>query len=103
MQQKEFDEHLNLLSVKNNLLIQFVESVWFKILVLHLRWWINFPFKKKFSQEILSNFVENTSQLYVLPNLLKCYICSTMNFDVWMNKRTHQIFALVVIFLGSNW
>lgn len=37
MQQKEFDEHLNLLSVKNNLLIQFVESVWFKILVLHLR------------------------------------------------------------------
>jgi len=34
MRQKEFDEHLSLLIVKNNLLIQFVESVWFKILHL---------------------------------------------------------------------
>jgi hypothetical protein len=49
MQQKEFDQDLGLLIVKNNFTIQFVKSVWFKRLALHLRPKINFPFESQSS------------------------------------------------------
>jgi hypothetical protein len=53
MQQKEFDENLGLLIVKNNLTIQFFKSVSFKRLALYLCPKINVPSKRQFSQEIL--------------------------------------------------
>jgi hypothetical protein len=46
VQQKEFDEDLGFLIVKNNLPIQFVDSVSFKILILNLCPRINFPSKR---------------------------------------------------------
>ncbi len=46
VQQKEFDEDLGFLIVKNNLRIQFVDSVSFKILILNLCPRINFPSKR---------------------------------------------------------
>ncbi len=58
MQQKEFDENLGLLIVKNNLTIQIFKSVSFKRLALHLCPKINFPSKRQFSQEILPNLIE---------------------------------------------
>jgi hypothetical protein len=61
IQQKEFDENLSLLIIKNNLAIQFVESIWFRILSLHLCPRLNFPSKRQFSQEILPNLVEKTN------------------------------------------
>jgi hypothetical protein len=39
-------------------------------------------------------------QVYVLPKLGD-YI-STRSFDLWMSKGTHNIFALVINFLGFD-
>jgi hypothetical protein len=45
---------------------------------------------------------EKTKQLYVLPNLVECNSI-IMSFDLWMSKGVHNIFALVIKFLGANW
>ncbi len=70
--------------------------------VLHLSPRVVFPSRKQFSQEILPNLVEKTKQVYVLPKLIDC-ICAITSFDLWMSKGVHDIFALVINFLGSNW
>jgi hypothetical protein len=44
--------------------------------------------------------VKETKQVYVLPKL-EDYI-STRSFDLWMSKGAHDIFVLVINFLGSN-
>jgi hypothetical protein len=31
------------------------------------------------------------------------YIFATTSFDLWMSKEAHDIFALVIILLGSNY
>ncbi len=54
----EFLKDLGLLIVKNNLLIQFVESMWLKRLILHLCPKLNFLSETQFSQEILPRLVE---------------------------------------------
>jgi hypothetical protein len=41
-------------------------------------------------------------QIYVLPKLTK-FIFATTSFNLWMLKGAHDIFALVINFLGSNW
>jgi hypothetical protein len=41
-------------------------------------------------------------QIYVFPKLTDC-IFATTSFDLWMSKGAHDIFALVINFLGSNW
>jgi hypothetical protein len=43
--------------------------------------------------------VEKTKQIHVLPKLGDD-ICTTRSFDLWMFKGAHDIFALVIIFLG---
>ncbi len=91
-----------MLIINNNLPIQFVESVWLKRLTMHLCPKLNFPSKRQFSQEILLRLVEKTSQMYVLPTLVKCHFATT-NFDLRMFKKTYDVFALVINFLGSDW
>jgi hypothetical protein len=71
--QKEFLEDFGLLIIKNNLPIQFVESMWLKNLILHLCPKLNFLSKRQFSQEILPGLVEKTSQQYVLLTLAYCF------------------------------
>jgi hypothetical protein len=88
--------------VKNNLPIQFVESVWFKHLALHLCSKINFPSRRQFSQVILPSLVEKTKQLYVLLTLAKHYFV-IVSFDFWMSKEAYDVFALGIYFLGSDW
>jgi hypothetical protein len=88
--------------VKNNLPLQFVESVWFKCLILHLSPRIVFPTRKQFSHEILPNLVEKTKQIYVLPKLTNC-ISAIASFDLWMSKGAHDIFSFVINFLGCDW
>ncbi len=39
---------------------------------------------------------------HVLPLLNDCY-CDTTNFDLWMSKGAHDVFALVINFLGFDW
>ncbi len=46
MQQKDFLQDLGLLILKNNLPLQFVESVWFKRLILHLSSRVVLPSRK---------------------------------------------------------
>ncbi len=46
--------------------------------------------------------MEKTKETYVLPLLNDC-ICAIINFDLWMSKGAHDVFILVIIFLGSNW
>jgi hypothetical protein len=53
-------------------------------------------------QDILLNLVEKTKQVYVLPEFTN-FIFATTRFDLWMLKGAHDIFALVINFLGSNW
>jgi len=102
VEQKMFMENLTLLIVKNHLPLQFVESVWLKHLVLQLCHCVQFPSRKLFSNIILHELVEKTKETYVLP-LLNGYNCVIANFDLWMSKGAHDVFVLVIIFLGSNW
>ncbi len=46
--------------------------------------------------------MEKTKEIYVLP-LLNDYSCVTISFDLWMFKGAHDVFVLVINFLGSNW
>jgi hypothetical protein len=46
--------------------------------------------------------MEKTKQLYVLPTLVECHSVTT-SFDLWMSKVGHDIFALVINFLGNDW
>ncbi len=46
--------------------------------------------------------MEKTKETYVLP-LLNDYSCATTNFDLWMSKGAHDVFVLVIIFLGFDW
>jgi hypothetical protein len=87
--------------VKNNLPLQF-ESVWFKHLILHLSPRVVFPDTKQFFQEIFPILVEKIKQVYVLLKLTDC-ISVTVSFDLWMSRGAHDIFALIIIFLGSDW
>jgi hypothetical protein len=45
--------------------------------------------------------VEKTEQLYVLPTLIECHSV-TSSFDLWMSKAKHDVFALVINFLGVD-
>jgi len=45
--------------------------------------------------------MEKINQLYVLPIFIKCYT-TTASFDLWMSRGANDIFALVLIFLGST-
>ncbi len=46
--------------------------------------------------------IKKTKETYVLP-LLNDSSCVTTSFDLWMSKGAHDVFFLVIIFLGSNW
>jgi hypothetical protein len=46
--------------------------------------------------------VEKTKETYVLPLLNDCS-CATTNFDLWMSKGAHDVFILIIIFLGFDW
>jgi hypothetical protein len=45
--------------------------------------------------------MENIKQLYVLQALIECHF-TTKSFDLWMSKVGHDIFALVISFLGND-
>jgi hypothetical protein len=60
------------------------------------------PFQKEISYDILHNLVEKTKEVYVLPKLID-YIYVRIIFYLWMSKGAHDIFVLVIIFLGSHW
>jgi hypothetical protein len=49
----------------------------------------------------LLELVEKTKETYVLPLLNDCN--ATINYDLWISKGAHDVFVLVIIFLGSNW
>ncbi len=46
--------------------------------------------------------MEKIKETYVLP-LLNDYCCAIANFDLWTSKGAHDVFALVIIFLGFDW
>jgi hypothetical protein len=45
---------------------------------------------------------EKTKQIYGLVVFVD-YMSTIASFDIWMSKAAHDIFTLVVIFLGKNW
>jgi len=69
---------------------------------MHLCPRIVFRYKKKFSNELLPKLVEKNTQLYVLLTLIECHF-AIASFDLWMSKVRHDIFALVIYFLGDDW
>jgi hypothetical protein len=68
--QKDFEENLGLLVIKNHLLIQFIKNIWLNCLIIQLYHF--FLSKKTFNQEMLRNLVEKTKQTYFFPILAKC-------------------------------
>jgi hypothetical protein len=76
--QKDFEENLGLLVIKNYLLIQFIENIWMKFLIMQLYHCGFFLSKKTFNQEMLPNLVEKTKQTYVFPILAKCVFGSKL-------------------------
>jgi hypothetical protein len=46
--------------------------------------------------------VENFIETYILPLLNDCSYVTT-SFDLWMSKGAHDVFMLIIIFLGSDW
>ncbi len=46
--------------------------------------------------------MEKIKETYVLP-LLYDNCCATTSFDLWMSKGAHDVFALVISFLGFDW
>ncbi len=56
-----------------------------------------FPFH---FHEILFKLVGKAKQIYVWPKLVD-YIFTT-SFGLWMSKEAHDVFALVINFLGFN-
>jgi len=98
---KEFLEDFGLLIIKNNLPIQFVESIWLKWLALCSCPKLIFSFRKQFSQEILLRLVEKTKQFHVLFALVECQF-TIINFDLWMSKGAYDVFALVINVLGND-
>jgi hypothetical protein len=56
-----------------------------------------FSSRELINQKVLLNLVENTQQTCMLL-VLANYIISTISFDIWMSKRAHDAFALVVTF-----
>jgi len=45
--------------------------------------------------------VEKTKQINGLPKLTNC-TSAIINFELWMSKGAHDIFAIVINFLGSD-
>ncbi len=41
-------------------------------------------------------------ETYVLPLLYECY-CVIASFDLWISTCAHDVFALVINFLGFDW
>jgi hypothetical protein len=62
---------------------------------------VQFLFQKLFSNIVLLELVEKTKETYILP-LLNDYSCGIANFDLWMSKGAHDVFILVIFFLGFD-
>jgi hypothetical protein len=50
---------------------------------------------------MLLYLIEKTKQTYVLA-ILANYVFTSTSFDLWMSKRVHDFFSLVMIFLGQD-
>ncbi len=83
--------------MKIQLPLQFMENFWFMHLILHLCHQVIFPFFKKNSHEILPKLMKKRKQMYVPPKL-EDYTSTTTNFDLWMSKEAHDIFAYMINF-----
>lgn len=100
-----FLQNLDVLIMKNNLLLQFVKSFQFK----HLVHASNFTlmssnylfFQKIFFSRNIAQFGEKTKQKSHLPKLANSIFAT--NFDLCMSKGPHDIFPLVINFLGAYW
>ncbi len=102
MQQTLFLEIMGLLIIKHHLPMQFVKSLCMKRLCLDLCPRLAFLSKKKFSQKMFLKLVEKTKQFYILPTLVECNFV-IVSFDLWMSNDVHDIFALLINFLGGEW
>jgi hypothetical protein len=50
----------------------------------------------------IEELVNTTMTKYVQPTLAKC-LTTTYTFHLWMSKGAHDIFAVVINFLSTNW
>jgi len=75
--------------------------MWLKHLIFRFCPKSNFLSRRQFSQDIAQVNGED-NELYVLFASVECYF-AIMNFDLWMSKRTYDVFALVIKFLSSDW
>ncbi len=74
-----------------------VEKVWYALMLK-----IFFSFEKIIFHDLLPRLMEKLRKLYVLPTLTKCHFTTT-NFDLWMSKVGHDVFAFVINFLSGDW
>jgi hypothetical protein len=99
VQQKQFMQDLVLLVVKNYLLFNLcIEHGWN---ILHA--FMLFKNCVSFKKIGFRKSVYVQSQKYVKSIKLVEYCSTKTNFDLWMSKKTHNIFVLVINFLRVNW
>ncbi len=60
------------------------------------------PFMKVFSHDVLLGIMEKTKQTNVLSFVEECH-STIVSFDLCMSKGVHDVFALDITCLGSNW
>jgi len=78
----------------------FVESVWFKCLILHLCLQVVFPFIKQCFHDILFKLVEKTKQIFVFIKIGTLFATTSLTNGC---LRGHMIFLLLINFLGFDW
>jgi hypothetical protein len=99
VQQKQFMQDLVLLVVENYLLFNLcIEHGWN---ILHA--FMLFKNCVSFKKIVFKKSVYVQSQKYVKSIKLVEYCSTKTNFDLWMSKKTHNIFVLVINFLRVDW
>jgi hypothetical protein len=75
--------------------------VWLSHLVLQITSSCAIPFSKIIFKHYFAWIGGEFKETYVLI-LLNDYNCVSTNFDLWMSKGAHDVFVLIINFLGSD-
>jgi hypothetical protein len=100
--QKRFLQNIMLFVIKGFLPLRTMEFVWFQRLVLQLYPKVSFLSKRAFTNKVFPKLVNMALTKFMQLALAKC-LTTTYNFDLWMSKRVHDVFVVVVNFLFATW
>jgi len=83
----------------NGFLTLMVESIWFQKLAY--KFCLNVVFPSNFFEKVMLSPMQKTLFKYVQHVLTTCVLV-TCTFDVWMLKRAHNVFVVVINSILEN-